>query len=109
MKLSTPVILLTCAIAAPVGAQQTVAEVTEAQITEYKRSAAAGCQEGGKKKGDPQAMVDAFCGCLIDTLNKNMTPNEWRQVVLYSLNKQAEAEVKVLTPHLARVKACLPQ
>jgi hypothetical protein len=100
--------LLMCGVAGPLHAQQAARNVTEAQIAEYKRNAAAGCQEGGKQQGDPEAQVTAFCGCLIETLSKNMTPAEWRQVVFYSLKKQGEEEVKALTPHLEKAKACMP-
>ena len=107
MKLSTPVI--PCYVRVTPAEHNGRSPVTDAQVADYKRNATAGCQEGGKKQGDPQAQVDAFCGCLLETLNKSMTAAEWRQVVLYSLNKQGEEEVKALTPHLEKVKACLPQ
>lgn len=107
MKLRALAVLLTCAIAMPVGAQQ-ASDVTEAQIAEYKQTAETACRDGGKKQGDPQAKVDAFCGCMIETLNKSMTPADWRQVVLYSRNKQAREEVQALTPHLKNIEVCRP-
>jgi hypothetical protein len=96
-------------MASSVGAQRSASDISDAQIAEYKRSAETGCQEGGKKKGDAQVKVDAFCGCLIETLSKTMTPAEWRQVVLYSRLKQDREEMQALAPHLKAVEACRPQ
>jgi hypothetical protein len=107
-RATAAVIALAWAATAP-AAQQSAAQVTDAQVSNYKRVAAESCREGGKKQGDPEEQVNAFCGCLMDTLDKSMSAAQWREVVSYSLNKQPEQEAKVLTPHLAKAKACAPK
>jgi hypothetical protein len=77
MRLPTA-LLLFCAIATSVAAQQSPSDVTQAQIVEYKAAAENACKESGKKQGDPQEKVDAFCGCLMDVLDKSMSWPEWQ-------------------------------
>ena len=101
-------ITLAWAATAP-AAQQSAAQVTDAQVSNYKRVAAESCREGGKKQGDPEVQVNAFCGCLMETLDKSMSAAQWREVVSYSLNQQLEQEAKALSPHLAKAKACAPK
>ena len=93
----------------PLAAQQLATPVTETQVAEYKRAASAACQDAGKKRGDPEAHVEAFCGCMMQTLEKTMTAAEWRQVVLYSLKKQEREEAQALRPHLEKIAACRQQ
>jgi hypothetical protein len=110
MKLRSFAVLLTCAVAGSAwAAQKSTSNITEAQVANYKRAAQAACREGGKKNGDPEAKVEAFCGCMLETLNKSMTPSEWRQVVTYSQNNQANEEREALKPHLSKLGACAPQ
>jgi hypothetical protein len=109
MKIRTLTALLACAIAGSAWAQKTASDVTDAQIADYKRTAEAACRDGGKQQGDPQAKVEAFCGCMIETLTKNMTPGEWKKVVGYARNNQPKEEREALTPHLEKIDACRPQ
>jgi hypothetical protein len=110
MKLRTFAVLLTCTMAGSVSAQKTPSPstVTEAQIADYKRAAQTACRDGGKQQGDPEAKVEAFCGCMLETLNKDMTPAEWRQVVAYSRNNQEKEEREALMPHLKKLDVCRP-
>jgi hypothetical protein len=103
MKIRTLTALLTCAIAGSAWSQKTASDVTDAQIADYKRTAETACRDGGKQQGDPQAQVEAFCGCMIETLNKNMTPAEWKQVVGYARNNQSKEEREALLPHLSKL------
>jgi 4-hydroxyphenylpyruvate dioxygenase-like putative hemolysin len=106
MKLRVLAVLLAFTIAAPVGAQQTAAQVTDAQVGTYKAAAQQACKDAGTKQGDPAAKVEAFCGCLLETLNKNMTASEWRQAYFFSQKKQVEEESKIVSPHLAKLAVC---
>ena len=109
MKLRTFAVLLACTIAGSAWAQKTASTVTEAQIADYKQTAQNACRDGGKQQGDPEAKVEAFCGCMLETLNKNMTAAEWRQVVAYSQNNQEREEREALMPHLKKLDVCRPQ
>ena len=95
--------------ASTAAAQQTAADVTPGDIAEYKQLAEKGCREAGAKQGDTPAVVEAFCGCVIETLTKNVTDAEWRQLVVYSRNKQQREESEALAPHLKNLSACRPQ
>ena len=109
IKLRTFVLLLACVAATPVGAQKTAAEVTDAQVAEYKAAAQKVCEEGGQKTGDPQDKVGAFCGCLMAVLSKSMTQSEWQQAYLFSRKNQPEEERKLLAPHMKQVATCRPE
>ena len=108
MKLRIVAVLLACAVAGSAWAQKTTSQITEAQIADYKRAAQTACRDGGKQQGDPEAKVEAFCGCMLETLNKDMTPAEWRQVVAYSQNNQEREEREALMPHLKKLDVCRP-
>jgi hypothetical protein len=109
MKLWTLAALLTCATAGSAWAQKTATDVTDAQVSAYKLTAETACRDGGKQQGDPPAKVEAFCGCMMETLNKNMTPAEWKQVVAYARNNQAKEEREALMPHLQKLDGCRPE
>ena len=110
MKMNRVVmVFMACALAAPAAAQKRAADVTEAQISEYKRTAEGACRDSGKQKGDSEPTVDAFCGCLMETLNKSISAAEWRQIVFYARAKQAEDERRTLAPHLKNLEACRPK
>ena len=99
---------LACAFAVPAFAQKEPAEVTDGEIAKYKQLAAGGCREAGEKQGDPKEKTDAFCSCVISTLEKTMKRPEWQQAYFYSLKGEAEREREVLGPHLKNVGACSP-
>ena len=93
-------------LAGPAIAQQEPSEVTDGEIAKYKRIAVAACTDGGVARGDPKEKVDAFCECLIDTLNKSMTRAEWQQAYFYSMKKQDKDEANVLSPHVSKLAQC---
>jgi hypothetical protein len=110
MKLPTLALLVACGAAAlPAIAQTAASQVTEAQIAEYKRTAGTACREGGKKQGDPEDKVEAFCSCLMQSLDKTMSATEWRQAVVYSRSKEATRERDLLMPHVKKLEGCQPQ
>lgn len=109
MKLYAISAALAAALAAPVAmAQKTPAEVTDAQLKQYKATAEGGCVEAGTKRGDSPASVGQFCKCMMTTLEKNMTVAEWRQAVTYAAEGQAASEANVLGPHLNKLRDCRP-
>ena len=102
-------LVLSGAFAGAAWPQQSGSSVTDQELAAYKRNAQAGCQEGGKKQGDPQEKIDAFCSCLMATLEKSVSDVEWRQLARYSLDGRGEDEKKALDPHLKNLAACRPQ
>jgi hypothetical protein len=108
-QLRTLLFLLACVAATATGAQKDPGDVTEVQIAAYKANAQKACIDGGKKQGDADERVNAFCSCMITVLNKNLTPSEWRQVVAFSRDNRPEEELKVLAPSLKQLEVCKPQ
>ena len=51
---------------------------------------------------------ESFCSCMMSTLQKSLTPEEWRLAAFYSLKKRAGEERLVLDPHLSELRACRP-
>jgi hypothetical protein len=96
-------------VCAPLGAQENPAEVTDKEIARYKASAKNACMEPGLARGDPQEKVEAFCSCMLASLNKTMTRAEWQQAYFYSLKQQATEEKSVVGPHLSKLDACRPK
>jgi hypothetical protein len=106
LHIRTLLVLIACALASPVHAQKAPADVTDADIAKYKGTAKTACMDAGKQKGDPADMADAFCTCLLAHLDKNMTRAEWQRAYVYSVNKQADEESGVITPHLKEFRGC---
>jgi hypothetical protein len=102
-------VLFAVFIAGPAGAQKEPSEVTDGEITKYKATARTACTEAGTKRGDPKEKVEAFCSCVLDTLNESMTRAEWQQAYFYSLNNRAAEEEKVLSPHMGKLGRCRPK
>ena len=100
MKTRLVLSLLACSLALPAFAQKEPAEVTDGEIRKYKALAENGCRQGGEKRGDPKERVDAFCSCLVATMDKSMKRPEWQQAYFYSINGQADRERQVLEAHL---------
>ena len=106
MKFSRSLFLVTAALAGAAFAQQSPSEVTDAEIARYKVTAQMGCREPGLARGDPQDRIDAFCNCILTTLEKNLKRTEWQQLYFYSHTKQDVEERVVLEPHIKGLAVC---
>lgn len=106
MKSRIPMLFLCALAAGPVLAQKTPQQVTDAQIKAYKANALKQCTEAGTAQKDPPEKVSAFCKCMVTTLEKNVSPDEWKQLAFYSKEGRTSDEVNVLGPHRAKVKEC---
>jgi cytochrome c556 len=98
--------LVAAALASAASAQDAPSEVTDAEIARYKATAQMGCRQAGMAKGDPQAQVDAFCNCVLQSLEKTMKRPEWQQAAFYSLRNDENGEKKVLAPHVQNLAPC---
>ena len=102
-------IVLVCAIcAAPAGAQESPAEVTDAQIREYKTTNERGCLEMGKAQGDPPQKVAEFCKCITDVFEKSLTREDWQRAYFLSRQNRAAEERNVFGPHELKLRTCRP-
>ena len=101
--------LVTLLASGVASAQKEALEVTDAEIAKYKATARAGCTEAGMARSEPKEKVDAFCSCVIETLEKAMTRAEWQHAYFYAMNKRENDERQVLAPHLAKLGNCRPQ
>jgi hypothetical protein len=87
-------------------AQETPAQVTDAQVDFYQRGIEAGCKDAGRRHGDPVEQVDSFCNCVVKTLKAEVTAMEWRQAYFHSVRHEADAEQTVMAPHMSHLGAC---
>jgi hypothetical protein len=101
-------VLLAALAAGAALAQQSPSEVTDGEIAKYKATAQKGCRDTGMKYGDPQEKVNAFCNCVLSTLEQSMKRAEWQQAYFYSLKGQEADEKLVLAPHVKQLSACRP-
>ena len=99
--------LLLCTLfAGPAFAQKGPSQVTDAQIKTYKAKAQKQCTEAGTAQKDPPEKVNAFCKCMVATLEKNVSRDEWKQLAFYSNEGRTADEINVLGPHRAKIKEC---
>ena len=101
--------VLTASQAALTFAQSEPAEVTDTEIARYQSRAKEACVQAGLSRGDPKERVEAFCGCMLDTLTKSMSRSEWQQAYFYSMKEQSDDERRVVAPHLSQLDACRPK
>ena len=106
MKSRISTLLLCTLFAGAAFAQKGPSQVTDAQIKTYKANALKQCTDAGKAQKDPPEKVSAFCKCMVATLEKNVSREEWKQLAFYSKEGRAADEINVLGPHRAKIKEC---
>ena len=82
------------------------ADVTDQDIATYRVAMDHGCRDAGARRGDSQTKIDGFCGCVAETLTREVTPAEWRQAVFHAQHGHDQDEIKALAPHLKKVEQC---
>jgi len=108
LKAAAAGFVVAVALASAAGAQDAPSEVTDAEIARYKATAQSSCRQGRMARGDPQARVDAFCTCVLQSLEKTMKRPEWQQAAFYSMKNDESAEKKILAPHVQDLGFCRP-
>ena len=98
--------MLALLFAAEARPQTDPAAVSDSMIEMYKFGVLTGCRNRGREVGDPAEQVEAFCGCMIKTLNEVVSKGEWQRAIVLSLNKQEAEEMQVFTPHLPKLVHC---
>ena len=106
MRAATIGFLAAVTFAGAAFAQESPSEVTDAEIARYKATAQKGCRDAGLARSDPQERVDAFCNCVLATLEKTMKRTEWQQASFYSMKNQEAEEKAVLDPHFKNLTVC---
>ena len=106
---SRRLLLVALVVSGAADAQSSLFEVTDAQIAKYKTDAYEGCREPGIKRGDAEPRVNAFCSCVIATLEKSMKPVEWQQATFYALKNDEVRHRSVIDPYRANLKSCAAQ
>ena len=82
-------------------------DVTTTHINVIKNSIEQGCKHRGREVGDTPANVDAFCECISNELNKSMTENDWKNLVVYAAsNRTAERDQLLASKMLSNTAAC---
>ena len=93
---------------APVLAQNSPKEVTEAQLKQYKGEAEKGCRDAGQAQGDPPEKVAAFCRCITSAFEKAMPREEWQRAYLLSKQGRSAEERNVFGPYEPKIRGCVP-
>ena len=106
MKAAAVGFVVAAVLASAASAQDAPSEVTDAEIVRYKATAQTGCRQSGMARGDPQAQVDAFCACVLKSLEKTMKRPEWQQAYFYSMKNDEAGEKKILAPHVQNLAFC---
>jgi hypothetical protein len=87
-------------------AQDMPEQVTNAQVNAYRLGLEMGCKNAGRQRGDDAQKVDGFCGCMLEVLNKSMSPEDWQKAYFYSVKKQEREEMLLLRPHMSKIQTC---
>jgi hypothetical protein len=87
-------------------AQESFHDATGEQVRFYKLGVETGCRDQGRRKEDKNA--EAFCSCIMEVLNANMSYEEWQKAYYFSRKRQDRKEMQVLSPHMAKVGVCKP-
>jgi hypothetical protein len=83
-------------------------QINAPEVAIYRLGLETGCKDAGRKKGDSQTKVEAFCSCMMVTFENRMTPGEWKQATFFAQQRRDRDEQAVLAPHLPFVRACRP-
>jgi hypothetical protein len=100
-------LLSLCALCACVGTpHRDPSEVSQLEVGAYKRGVEAGCINAGRSKGDPEEKTNAFCKCVIATLESRLSSEEWRTATFYAQQRRSADEQRTLAPHMLAVQQC---
>lgn len=82
-------------------------DVTSTHIALIKNSIEQGCKHKGREVGDDPAKVDAFCACVSSELNKSMSDNDWKDLIVYATsNRTAERDQLLASKMVANSSTC---
>lgn len=81
-------------------------DVSALEVSIYKTGIGMGCRDQGKGLGQPAELVERQCKCILDTLNAQVTDEEWRRATFYAQHRRDREEQEVLAPYLVAAKGC---
>ena len=105
MKTILSLAALACAVASGPG-QAADKPVTGLDVANYRNSIANGCALQGRRLKHAQADIDRRCKCVLDTLVKRVTEDEWKRAADFARQGKDKDEAAVLARHNAALKAC---
>jgi hypothetical protein len=103
------VFVAACFLSAAAPAQDSPADVTDAQIASFKAKMESGCERRGIERGDDSDYVAAFCKCVTRTLEQSVRRPGWQQVYWLDTKQRQAEEQAFFAPYLDRLKACNTQ
>ncbi len=80
--------------------------VTNVDVDRYQFGLDQDCRDAGAKHGQSPSEIDAFCNCVFDTLNRDLSRSDWNRAVFFYLNGNEHDEERVMAPFLKKVIAC---
>jgi len=78
-------------------------------IRVFKLGIDTGCRNAGKKRNDPPEQVEAFCSCVMQTLQDNVSADTWQQISAQIRSGHTEHTTELLTPYLGKLAQCKQQ
>lgn len=106
MKLRAAILILSFGCAASAGAQNSAAQVNDAQIKEYKAVNEKACREAGTSRGDPPETVTEFCKCITALFEKSLSREDWQRAYFFSKQGRQADERNVYGPHESKLRTC---
>ena len=94
------------AFAASLAAHAQPSEVTRLDVAAYKNAVSMDCRAQGRRLKHSVQQIERRCRCVVDTLNRRMTDEEWRRATQFAKQGDGKGEAQALARHSAALKAC---
>ena len=109
MKLQLTLLFISSMALSPLinAAAMTKEDVTSTHIAVIKNAIELGCKHRGREVGDDPAKVDTYCACVSSGLNKSMTEDDWKNLVVYAnSNRTAEKDQLLKSKMASNTSSC---
>jgi hypothetical protein len=74
----------------------------------FKLGIDAGCRDAGKRENDPPEKVNAFCTCVMKTLQSEVPPKVWQEISAHLKAQRPDLANQALGPYLSKLSKCSP-
>ena len=81
-------------------------DITGLDVSMYRDSIANGCRIQGRRLKHAQGDIDRRCKCVVATLVKRVSQDEWKRAADFARQGKQKEEAAVLARHNDALKAC---
>ena len=101
------IFLLTLMTSTQIYCKETLDDINFVQVYVFKYSMEKGCVDHRIKIDNDKNITNSFCGCMLKTLNDNITDENWRKIVFSAqYEKKIIQNIPELMVAMPQVKQC---